>query len=192
MTTTTRPAEPVQVERLVTGEELLERGDGGTICELVRGKVVYLRPSAVVPSIVSMNVMAPLATSVRKNALGQCGTAEGGFRLATNPDTVRAPDGWFVSTARLPMGGLPEGYWPGAPDLAVEVLSPSDRLDAVFRKIDDYLNAGVQLVWALDPRGKVVVVCPAGGSPRLVLGGGVLDGEDVVPGFTLPLSEVWI
>jgi Uma2 family endonuclease len=82
-----------------------------------------------------------------RSELGVCGISETGFRLTHHPDTVRAPNVWYVQTEHIPPDGIPEeGFWPGAPDLAIEVLSPSDRFVDVMRKVQEYLTAGALLV----------------------------------------------
>src|SRR5574341_1913574 len=88
-----------------------------------------------------------LTAHVRTHNLGVVCTAEAGFRLAQHPDTVRAPDVAFIARERISAEGVPTGYWPGAPDLAVEIVSPSDRFDDVIEKVAEYLAAGTQLVW---------------------------------------------
>jgi Uma2 family endonuclease len=113
------------------------------------------------------------------------------FRLESDPDTVRAPDAWFVSAEHIPEDGIPDGFWPGAPTRAVEVLSPSDRFADVLRKVKEYLAAGARLVWVIDPKGRSAAVFGPGAPLAELLGeDGVLDGGDVLPGFTLRLRDV--
>lgn len=130
---------------------------------------------------------------VKQHRLGYVTAAETGYLIATDPlegDTVRAPDAAFVAAQRLP-GGLPDGYIPLAPDLAVEVVSPSDRPDEIEAKISDYLRAGVRLIWYVYPGLNMVrVETPTGG--RRLSGADVLDGGDVLPGFSLPASEIFV
>jgi Uma2 family endonuclease len=124
-------------------------------------------------------------------ALGVCGISEAGFQLSANPDTVRAPDVWFIAAERIPPESIPDGFWPGAPDLAVEALSPSDRFADVLRKVKEYLAAGSQLVWVVDPKGRSAAAFGPGSPLAELLGeDGVLDGGDVLPGFSLTLRDV--
>ncbi len=115
--------------------------------------------------------------------------AETGFKLASDPDTVRAADVAFVSNDRLPTP-LPVGYAELAPDLVVEVLSPGDRPAGVLAKIADWLAAGSLLVWVIDPQRRQARVYRADGSESLLGDAEALDGEDVLPGFTAPLASI--
>jgi Uma2 family endonuclease len=136
-------------------------------------------------------VIVRLADFIGELDLGAYGGFEGGFRLASDPDTVRAPHFWFIRKDRIPPEGLPDAFWPGAPDLAVEVLSPTDRSGDIADRSRDYFAAGVRLVWSLDPRAKAAAAFPAGRMPYFILADGELDGEDVLPGFRLPLRDVF-
>jgi Uma2 family endonuclease len=109
--------------------------------------------------------------------------------ISRGPDTVRAPDVWFVRTERLEGGRLPNAFFPGAPDLAVEVISPTDRRGAVMKKVGEYLEAGTRLVWVIYPENRSAVVYRPEGLPEIIGEDGVLDGEDVVPGFSLTLRD---
>jgi Uma2 family endonuclease len=113
---------------------------------------------------------------------------EAGFVLRRNPDTVRGPDVSFVSHARIPRGRLPVAFIPGAPDLAVEILSPDDRPAEVADRVADYLEAGTKLVWVCDPARRAVTVHRPGLPPETVSSDGWLDGGEVLPGF---LCAVW-
>ncbi len=142
---------------------------------------------------VTMNLSGPLHRHVRENGLGRVYTAETGFKIASDPDTVRAPDAAFVSQARLDETGEVEGYWPGAPDLAVEVISPSDTHTEVVEKALAWLEAGCRMVLAVDPSRRTVTVYRALDDIRILKGeaGEALDGADVVPGFRLPVAELF-
>jgi Uma2 family endonuclease len=129
---------------------------------------------------------------VAEHRLGVVGGADFGILLARGPDTVRAPDVVFYRADRLPAGGIPSTYWELAPDLAVEVLSPSDRRGKVLKKVGEYLDAGTHLVWVVDPRRRTAVVYRPEGEPTILGADGILDGEDVLPGFRLALAEVWV
>jgi Uma2 family endonuclease len=116
--------------------------------------------------------------------------ADAGFVLAEDPATVRGPDVAFVARARLP-GGVGTGYLRVAPDLAVEILSPSNRTSAVQAKVNEYLAAGVRLVWVVDPRTRTITSWRTAAGCRVLGVGDELDGEDVLPGFRLPLTALW-
>jgi Uma2 family endonuclease len=115
---------------------------------------------------------------------------DAGFKLATNPDTVRGPDLAFIRRDRVPTPS-PVGYAEFAPDLVVEVLSPGDRPGEVLAKVADWLSAGTSLVWVVDPERRQARVYRRDGSQALVSAGQMLDGEDVMPGFSCPLEAVF-
>jgi Uma2 family endonuclease len=177
---------------LMTADDLLNLPDDGWHYELVRGKLNRMTAASTRPSVVTMNVALDICGHVRRHRLGMCGSAEWGFLLFTNPDTVRAPDISFVAAAKIPTEGVPSGFWPGAPDLAVEVLSPSNRAGEILDKVADYLAAGTRLVWVIDPEARTATVFRLNGPTSRVGEDGVLDGEDVLPGFALKLVEVWV
>ncbi len=176
-------------ERLMTAEELLLMPDDGNSYELIAGRLIQVAPSAWLPGVVAANLLGEMTPHVRRNHLGICGTAESGVLLRRGPDTVRAPDVWFVRADRVPEDVLDE-FFPGSPDLAVEVLSPSDRFAAVVDKARDYLAAGTLLVWVIDPKGRTAAAFYPDGSARLLGEDDVLDGGDVLPGFSVRLRDL--
>jgi Uma2 family endonuclease len=181
-------------ERLMTAEDLLTLPDDGSVMyELDEGRLVRLSPSASLSAIVALNVGGEMRAFVKEHNLGVCAGSEGCFKLASDPDTVRAPDVSFVRAERIPKGGIPRrGFWPGAPDLAVEVLSPSNRPGEIWRRIGDLLDAGTRLIWVIDPERRTALVIHPGGDVRMFGEDGVLDGEDLLPGFALPLRDILV
>ncbi len=165
--------------------------DDGFRYELVRGELRRLTPAGNVHRRVAMNVAWPLAQYVKAHDLGTVYAAETGFKLATDPDTVRAPDVAFVSRQRVEAVGEVEGYWPGAPDLAVEVISPNDSHVEVEEKVLDWLEAGTEMVLAANPRRRSVTLYRSQSDITILTGTDVLDGGDVVPGFQLTLREIF-
>jgi Uma2 family endonuclease len=117
--------------------------------------------------------------------------AETGFKLASRPDTVRAPDLSFLSADRLPSGDVPDTFWTGPPDLAVEVRSPEDRLPSLAAKANEYLAHGVRLVWIVDPSTRTVTVCAQGSTPAVLDANAALDGGTVVPGFSYGVADLF-
>jgi Uma2 family endonuclease len=117
--------------------------------------------------------------------------AETGFLLARNPDTVRAPDMAFVAQERANTPTSKEGFWPGAPDLAVEVISPGDSYAEVEAKVADWLNAGTRMVMVINPRTSWVTVYRAGNSVQVYKEDDLLDAGDVVPGWNMPVREIF-
>jgi Uma2 family endonuclease len=126
---------------------------------------------------------------VKANPLGVVFGAETGFRLASNPDTVRAPDLAFVRRERIPAGGIPREFWTGAPDLAVEVISPSDRYTEVEEKVQDWLSAGTHMVVVVNPRTRAVTVYRAPTEVTRLTESDLFSGGDLLPGFTCRVSE---
>lgn len=151
-----------------------------------------MSPTSSRSSLVSGKTHTRISSYVERKRLGLCGDSDWGFLLATGPDIVRAPDVGVVIAARIPATGVPPGYWPGAPDLAVEVVSPSDRLADVLEKVEEYLAHGTRLVWVIDPEARKAIVFRPGQPPETVGSKGVLSGEGVLPGFVLRLSGIWV
>lgn len=176
---------------LMTSEEFATLPDDGRVYELSRGMLICMSPTSYGPGRVGGRVMGQLFSFIDANGLGDYGSAETGFRLADQPDTVRAPGAWFVRADRVPSSDADDGYFHGHPDLAVEVLSPSDRFNTVMAKVRDYLDAGTPLVWVLDPTSRMTAVFRPGQPVRFMDGDGILDGEDVLPGFSLRLGDVF-
>ena len=143
-------------------------------------------------SAVAIAVAALLYAFVHPRKLGVVGGADWAARLFSNPDTVRIPDVVFVRAERLPGGKVPIKFQDGAPDIVIEVLLPTDRFRRIMRKEREYLAAGARLVWVIDPDDRSAVVYRADGSISEYEADGVLDGEDVLPGFTLKLADIWV
>lgn len=132
-----------------------------------------------------------LVQHIEAHDLGEVTGAETGFKLASNPDTVRAPDVGFVRRERIPAGELTEKFWPGAPDLAVEVISPNDTLYEVDEKVEDYLAAGVRLIWIVNPKKHTVTVYQLNSAPQTLSESDLLDGLDIVPGFQYNITRLF-
>src|SRR5712692_1059142 len=177
----------------LTAQDLWKLGEGDTRRELVNGEVVEMSPVGGVHGRVTGRVYRRLAEHVERHGSGEVLVGDVGFVLALPHDRerVRAPDVAFVTTSRLPGGRLPTGFLRGAPDLAVEVLSPSDTHGDVHQKVRDYLDAGARLVWVVAPEAKTATIYRADGSARLLREADHLDGEDILPGLSIPLAEVF-
>jgi Uma2 family endonuclease len=173
---------------ITTAEQLLRAGDIGR-CELVRGELHMMIPPGFEHGRITMKLSWPIANHVEEHGLGTVVAAETGFLLSRNPDTVRAPDIAFVRAARGP--GPERGYFPGAPDLAVEVLSPDDRPGYVRDKVAEWLEAGALAVWVVDPRERTVTVHAPPTDPRVLHAADTLDGGDVLPGFALAVRDIF-
>ncbi len=175
----------------VTADELLCMPDDSLRRELVRGEVREMAPAGNVHGRVAINVSTPLDQYVRSQDLGVVYAAETGFKIASDPDTVRAPDVAFVSRGRVEAVGEVEGYWPGAPDLAVEVVSPNDTYSEVEEKVTDWLRAGTRMVVVVNPRGKTLTVRSSEKNITVLTEEDTFDGGEVVPGWRLPVADVF-
>jgi Uma2 family endonuclease len=135
------------------------------------------------------NVLAALLAYVQPRRLGVV-LADVGFELLELPRTVRAPDVAFVCAQRVPEGAITSGFWRFAPDLAVEVLSPSETAVRLDEKLADYSVAGVPLVWVIDPEAQTVMVVAAQLPVQWLRAADTLDAGDVIPGFSCPVSQL--
>ena len=179
------------VRQQVTADELLHIPDDGFRYELVKGELRRMNPAGNVHGRVAMSFAWRLAQYVEGNRLGVVYAAETGFKLATDPDTVRAPDVAFVSRVRVEAIGEVDGFWPGAPDLAVEVVSPGDAFAEVEEKVFCWLDAGTRMVIAVNPRLRSSTVYKSTTDITVLAEADVLDGTDIVPGFRLTIREVF-
>jgi Uma2 family endonuclease len=175
----------------MTAEELFLIPSDDSKSELIKGLLVRMPPSGALHGTVSAHIARILDEYVRPRGLGMISGAETGFILQRNPDTVRAPDAAFVTQERIPSTGVPESFWPFAPDLAVEVTSLWDRPGEIQEKVSEYLAARTRVVWVIDPRARTVTVYRSP-HPMQVLGEEEdLSGDDVLPGFTCPLRRLF-
>lgn len=178
-----------ELTHLMTAEEILTLDLPGKSAELVRGQLVVREPPSTWHGVVAAKLLYLIAHHAYSRDLGIVCAQDTGFHIESNPDTVRAPDVAFVSrtrAAQIP----PRGYAKLAPDLVVEVVSPGDRRGELLSKVGQWLDAGAQLVWVLDPARNSASVYRADGSLEVVPAEGRLDGEQVLPGFACALSEV--
>ena len=179
------------LKKLFTAEELLHLPSTGTRLELVKGKVYEMAPAGGPHGYVAMNIGVLLGVHVRSNGLGRVFAAETGFILRRSPDTVRAPDAAFICYDRLSEGDLPEGFISVMPDLVVEVVSPTDTRREVQEKVEEWLRAGVRLVWVIYPVTRSADVYRSIEDVSHLTEDDRLDGEDVVPDFACRLGELF-
>jgi Uma2 family endonuclease len=172
--------------RTATEETLLNMPEDGRKYELVNGRI-QVSPAGMRHGQVIVRLMVRLGTHVADRALGEVLDSSTGYRLPWGD--VRSPDVSFVAAGRLP-AIMPSEFGTVAPDLAVEVLSPGDSHAQIERKVEDYLRWGVRLVWVIDPRSGDATVYRSGASPLHLTLDGRLEGADVVPGFSCPLSDL--
>ncbi|MCS7052068.1 MAG: Uma2 family endonuclease [Thermomicrobium sp.] len=181
-----------QQERLLTAEQLLELPEKpGVRYELREGKLVEMPGAGALHNLIVGLVYRLLFAFVSRHRLGLVFSDGAAFLLQRNPDTVRIPDVSVVRRERVPAAGIPEGFWPGAPDLAVEIVSPHDRAEEVHERVRDYLAAGTVQVWVLWPKSRSVTVYWADGTARELGPEETLAGGDLLPGFAVKVSELF-
>jgi Uma2 family endonuclease len=175
---------------LVTADELYQMGSNAPY-ELIEGVLKKVSPSSTKTGVLGMRIGGAILNYVDARQLGYVTNADGGFILNPDPATVVAPDVGFFRGDRYP-GGMPDrGFLPLPPDLAVEVISPTDRKADIAEKQALYTSAGVPLVWWVDPERRTVTVYQAGAEPEVIEATGVLNGGAVLPGFTLELRTIF-
>jgi Uma2 family endonuclease len=165
--------------------------DDGFRYELIEGMLKKMSPAGAEHGVIIVRLARRLANHVEDNKLGVVLAAETGFRLAQDPDTVRAPDIAFIQSSRIPATGLPKAFWPGAPDLAVEVLSPNEIAEEVEEQINDWLNHGCSMVWVVSPKQKTITVHCSQTDITILSENETLDGRDVVPGFQCSVQDIF-
>ena len=175
---------------ILTAEQLERVAIPGKSTELIRGRLVVQEPPGTFHGRIAADLARFVGNFVEERDLGAVFAQDTGFMIASNPDTVRAPDLAFVAKARLSEVST-RGYATMAPDLIAEILSPDDRPSEVAAKLDDWLAAGVQLAWVIDPAGPVARAYRADGSMSLIEAAGDLDGERVLDGFRFPFAKLF-
>jgi Uma2 family endonuclease len=181
---------PIDEGRSVwTEAQLMSLPDVGHKCEVVGGKLV-MTPAGFEHGDICTRISARLAIHVWKTKLGRVFDSSTGFWMKSG--NLRSPDISFVAARRLKgLKRLPEGFFRGSPDLAVEVLSPSDTVESVHDRIIEYFANDTRRAWLVSPVEKTVLVYHPSGPDRILKVGDSVDGEEVVPGFSLPLSEIF-
>lgn len=174
----------------LTAEDLEKIHDKDHRYELVDGRLLVREPAGYTHGSVAARLIARLVTYVDQNALGVVLATDAGYILRRGPDTVRAPDTSFIARDRIPHP-RPRSFAEMAPDLAVEILSPSNRRGQIAARERDLFQAGTRLIWVLDPATETGSVRRPGAEPRELNADDFLDGEDVVPGFRCALSEIF-
>lgn len=172
-----------------TAQQLLALPRGSARYELIEGELIEMAPAGHTHGFIALDIGGELRNFVRAHKLGRTFAAETGFILKRNPDTVRAPDAAFVGHERLE-GVTSGGYFPGAPDLAVEVLSPNDSASEVNAKVLEWLDAGTRMVIVIDPKKRIAQQWTAPSAVQLVRENESLDGGDVLPGWRCALLSV--
>ncbi len=180
----------IPTQNITTAEELLSAASNLGPCELVRGELIMMSPGKGRHGAVGARVLRGLINYVHTNHLGEVFDSSAGYVLARDPDTVREPDVSFLTTERLKDQDL-DAFLEGAPDLAVEVLSPGNTAAEMRAKMDDYFGAGCRVVWIVDPLRKSVTVHRPDGVSAILTEDDTLTEEEVLPGFSLPVREIF-
>lgn len=183
-------AVPEMHHRPISGDELFRRGDLGP-CELIDGQIVPMSPTGDEHGGIEVNVSTALATFVRDRQLGHVRAGEVGVYTRRNPDRVRAADVLYISNHRYAQRTAAAGYLDVAPELVVEILSPRDMVIDLTEKLREYFAIGVTLVWVVDPAARRVLVYRALTQVRELAETGRLSGEEVLPGFELPVAALY-
>ncbi|MCC6124412.1 MAG: Uma2 family endonuclease [Pirellulales bacterium] len=178
------------LERTITTAAQLLQTPGLGRCELVRGVFIEMSPAGFMHGRLAARVARILLDFVESRSLGEITGAETGFYIERNPDTVRAPDVGFIRADRLPTKKL-SGFFDGPPDLAVEILSPSDRASEVIAKVQEWLHAGCKAVWIVDPETETITVHESKNRIFELSKGDTLSGGDVLPGFGVLVRDIF-
>lgn len=179
----------VSTSSLLTATDLERMSFPDKQVELIRGQLVVREPPGTWHGAIAANLAHYLNDFVRRESLGMVFAQDTGFKIASDPDTVRAPDVAFVGRERVGLIGR-LGYAALAPDLLAEVLSPDDKPAEVLAKVADWLAAGTKLVWVIDPERREGRVYRQDGSLSVLQESDSLDGEGVLPGFRCPMKSV--
>ena len=177
--------------KLLTAEDLLRLNSQGVKGELIRGVLQETVSVGKVHARIAIRIGGEFDRYVRRHRLGQVGGSDGGVFIERDPDTVREPDVYFVSAERLPLDDHSDGYLEVVPELVVEIVSPNDSELDVREKIAMWLNSGVSMALEVRPATRSILVHRPDVPAVTLTGDDVLDGGDVLPGFALPLSEIF-
>lgn len=175
----------------ITADELLLMDLPPGRYDLIDGELYQMAPAGQEHGDIQSNTFRAIANFVAANRLGRTYSGETGFRLSGNPDVVVAPEVGFVRADRLAPLGRQKGYLPLVPDLAIEVVSPSDYPKLVQEKVGKYLAAGIPMLVIVDPARRTLRVFVAGREPFELGEGDILEGGDVLPGFRLPVADIF-
>jgi Uma2 family endonuclease len=179
-------------EKLMTAEEFERLPDDGKLYELIDGEPREIAQLTMWQGEVEVNLAMRLHTHVQGRALGCVSIGKVAFIVRRNPDRVRAADIAFIRQERVPPLEARQHIMEVIPDLVLEILSKHDTVEEISDRIDDWLSAGVQMLWIVDPFRRTVTIYQPGRDPMLLGEHGVLDGDPVVPGFRCPVAEIFV
>jgi Uma2 family endonuclease len=176
--------------QLMTIEEFAEISEPGRF-DLIRGELICMSPAGLRHGVIASRIARAMGNHVSDGDLGEVPIAETGYMVSTDPPVVLCPDASFIRSERLPQDDLPDGFFQQVPDIAVEVVSPSDRMSDVSAKVDEYILAGTPLVWVVEPRRRAVTVYRPDGSIQVLREGDELDAANVLPGLRLRIADIF-
>jgi Uma2 family endonuclease len=177
------------IPKPLTADDLLKMGDIGR-CELIYGELVMMSPAGYEHSVIANRIGRFLTEFVEDNDLGAVLAAEAGYKIESKPDLVRAPDASFIRKDRLPKTALKK-YFPGVPDLAVEVISPGDTRREIAEKVNMWLAHGTTSCWVLDPDSRTVTIHRAGHKAMRLTARDRIENEPILPGFVLDIARIY-
>ena len=178
-------------EKLLTADALLRLYSEGVRGELIRGALCKTKPAGLTHGEIVMNLGGALGNFIRPRRLGRLVGSDSGMMLERDPDTVREPDIAFISAQKLPLNVRLSGYYEGAPDLVVEIVSPSAGPREVYHKARMWISFGVPLVWVVNPENRSVEVHRPHQPLLSLTESDILDGGEVLPGFNYPVRDLF-
>ena len=181
-------AHPTDTQKVWTDREFMALPDDGNRYELVNGELIVIGAAGAKYGYYVALISFFLTAYVRQQKIGFIFDSDTSFKMASG--NRRSPDCSFFSKERIKsLGGIPKGYIEGSPDLAVEILSPGNTVEQIHEKIVEYFENGSRLVWIIHPDENYILVYHQPQPDQLKRPGDLLEGEDVIPGFSLDLSE---
>lgn len=177
-------------QQLMTAEDLWQLPDTGMRHELIDGELVEIMPPGGVHGAIAVILSTLLRVWAKQQRRGYIGV-EAGYILKRNPDKVRGPDVSYVRAESIPASGVPEGFWTIAPDLAIEVVSPTETAEEIREKVRDFLVAGTSIVWVVYPRSREVIVHLPNGTAQTYDENAVLTSPTILPNFSCTVAELF-
>ncbi len=178
-------------EKLLTADDLLRLYSEGVRGELIRGALCKTMPTGLTHGEIVMKLGGALGNFIGPRRLGRLVGSDSGMMLERDPDTVREPDIAFISAQKLPLNVRISGYYEGAPDLVVEIVSPNDGAREVYHKARMWISFGVSLVWVVNPENRAIEVHRPNQPLLSLTESDILDGGEVLPGFNYPVRDVF-
>ncbi|MFQ6113831.1 MAG: Uma2 family endonuclease [bacterium] len=177
----------MSTKTVMTDEELMQLPDDGYKYEYVEGEL-KVSPTGMLHESIAVNLITKLYEFLKKHQLGRVYSSSAGYRMKSG--NVRSPDVSFVRKSKLPEGKSPEGFAHFAPDLAVEILSPSDSLEELHDKVVEYFDNGCEIVWVIDPKKRTATVYQSLNNYQILHENDELTGAEVLAGFSCHLKDL--